>query len=472
MIRPITLKQASDFLGAQLFASAEQAEMAFGSVSSDTRAIKQGDLFVALRGEHFDGHDFLTNAVVAEAGALVVERHCPEVNVPQLVVADTTKSFGQLGLMVRKMLAAPLVALTGSCGKTSVKEMLAQVLSVKSGVHATQGNLNNHIGVPLTLLSISSESDPVVVEMGASGPGEIRYLTNIAQPNVALVNNVMAAHLEGFGSQAGVAFEKSRIFFGLEESGAAIINLDEPYAQGWLDELAEARPDLRLVTYSEHNDAADVYATHIELGADGCYGFDLLVRGQQVSVQLGVAGRQSINNALAAAACTHALGLSITDICKGLQAVKPVAGRVEPKQGLGGSLIVDDSYNANPGSVRAAASLLTDLSEEKVGWLVLGELGELGSEQDQELARLGKDIAVLGVKNLLTVGGNSATVGCGFSKQGQGVLSHHVATQTEAIEFIKKQLQENVAVLVKGSRSARMDLVVNAIAESTIGSNG
>jgi len=471
MIRPISLVQAGTFLAAELYASAEQAGAVFNSVGTDTRSIGLGDLFVALRGENFDGHDFSASAVAAGAGALVLERYCPELNVPQLVVADTTKALGQLGLMVRQMLMAPLVALTGSCGKTSVKEMLAQVLALKSAVHATRGNFNNHIGVPLTLLAMHSDVDPVVVEMGASGLGEISYLASIAQPNVALVNNVMAAHLSGFGSQAAVAFEKSRIYFGLKESGTAIINLDEPYAQGWLDELSVARPDLQVVTYSLMNKAADVCVTNIQLGTDGCYGFDLNVDKHAVTVRLGLAGRQNISNALAVTACAHALGLSLSDIREGLESVKPVAGRVEPKLGLHGSLIIDDSYNANPGSVRAAASLLADLQGEKVVWLVLGDLGELGKGQEQELDVLGRDIAELGVKNLLTVGVNSAAVELGFSRQGQGVVSHHVSEQSAAIEFIKRQLKEDVAVLVKGSRSSQMDLVVNAIAETATGSN-
>jgi len=472
MIRPISLAQAGTFLSAQLYASTEQAGAVFNSVSTDTRSIGLGDLFVALRGENFDGHEFSANAVAAGAGALVLERYCPELSVPQLVVADSTKALGQLGLMVRQMLVAPLVALTGSCGKTSVKEMLAQVLALKSAVHATRGNLNNHIGVPLTLLAMHSDVDPVVVEMGASGLGEISYLASIAQPNVALVNNVMAAHLSGFGSQTAVAFEKSRIYFGLKESGTAIINLDEPYAQGWLDELSSARPDLQVVTYSLMNKAADVCVTNIQLGAAGCYGFDLSLGERAVTVRLGLAGRQNISNALAVTACAHALGLSLGDIREGLESVKPVAGRVEPKLGLHGSLILDDSYNANPGSVRAAANLLADLQGEKVVWLVLGDLGELGEGQEQELDVLGRDIAELGVKHLLTVGVNSAAVERGFSRQGQGAVSRHVSEQSAAIEFIKTQLKEDVAVLVKGSRSSRMELVVNAIAETASGSNG
>jgi len=472
MIRPISLEQASAYLGAQLYASAEQAKATFSSVSTDTRAIASGDLFVALRGENFDGHDFITAAVAAGAGALLLERHNPELQVPQLVVGDSTLALGQLSLMVRQMLTAPLIALTGSCGKTSVKEMLVQVLVAKSGVHATLGNLNNHIGVPLTLLAMKSDVDPVVVEVGASGPGEISYLASITQPNIALVNNVMAAHLAGFGSQAAVAFEKSRIFHGLKKSGVAIINLDEPYAQGWLDELTLARPDVRIVTYSAMKKSADVSAKNIKLGAAGCYSFDLLVEGAEVSVQLGLAGRQNISNALAVTACGYSLGLTLTDVREGLQLVKPVAGRVEAKQGLHGSLIFDDSYNANPGSVRAAARLLVDLQAKQEVWLVLGDLAELGAGEEQELDALGQDVAALGVKNLLTVGVNSAAVERGFSRQGQDAFSRHVSEQSAAIEFIKTKLKDNVAVLVKGSRSARMDLIVNAIAVTAIGSNG
>jgi len=472
VIGSLSLTQISEFLGAELYAPEESAELAISAVSTDTRTIRAGDLFVALRGDNFDGHNFVGNAVAAGAGAVLLERYSSELSVPQVVVTDTTRALGQLALMVRSLLGAPLVALTGSCGKTSVKEMLTQVLSVRSSVHSTHGNLNNHIGVPLTLLAIRSATDPVVVEMGASGPGEIGYLASIAQPNVALVNNVMAAHLEGFGSQVGVAFEKSRIFFGLKESGAAVVNFDEPYAQGWLEELRTARPDLHVVTYSMTGKAANVYAENVKLGSAGCYEFTLSVEGRVMAVQLAVAGRQSVSNALAATACAHTLGLSLDEICKGLESVKPVAGRVEPKLGLSGALIIDDSYNANPGSVRAAANLLADLQVERPVWLVLGDLAELGANQEQELDQLGQDIAESGVKNLLTVGVNSAAVERGFSRQGQDVYGRHFPDQVTAIEFIKKQLKEHVAVLVKGSRSARMDLIVDAIAETATGSNG
>ena len=469
MIRPISLVDAAAFLAGELIINDGASDQCFDAVSTDTRAVNSGELFVALRGEAFDAHDFLSVAERAGALALVVERHVVEVGIPQIVVADTTVALGQLGLMVRGMFSGPLVALTGSCGKTSVKEMLASVLSQTAQVHATQGNFNNHIGVPLTLLDLSAGDERAVIEMGASGPGEIDYLAALAKPAVALVNNVMAAHLEGFGLEADVAFEKSRIFFRLAEAGVAIVNLDEPYAQGWLNELAEARPDVRVLTYARANTQADIYAEAEVLAESGCYQFDLIYQNRRSRVKLRLAGQQSISNALAVAACAQALNLPIDEIKAGLELVQPVKGRVEPKLGLAGSLVIDDSYNANPGSVRAAAALLADMQAqaETETWLVLGDLGELGANKEIELELLGRDIAAAGIKNLLTVGSNSAQIERGFSAA-KGTRGLHMQEQVQAIEYIKQQLKENVAVLVKGSRSARMEVVVNAITDTAI----
>ncbi len=468
MIAPISLAAATEYLNGQLMGEAVNAQAEFNSVSTDTRSVAAGELFVALKGENFNAHDYLASAVESGALALVVERYQASIKAVQIVVEDTTIALGLLGKMVREMFTGTLVALTGSCGKTSVKEMLANVLSQSFKVHATKGNFNNHIGVPLTLLDLSAEHDYAVIEMGASGRGEISYLVGLAQPHVALVNNIMAAHLEGFGSEADVAYEKSRIFYGLEKLGVAVINFDEPYAPGWIQELVDCDSSVSFLTYSSRSQKAFIYSSNEQLSDSCCYQFDLNISGEVLPIKLSLAGRQNISNALAVAACAHALQIDFSDIKAGLESVTPVMGRVEPKPGLNGSIIIDDSYNANPGSVRAAADLLCDMQAHgKEGVLVLGDLAELGDGQEKELTELGCDIADKGVTHLVTVGKNSSFIARGFSAAAKDeMLSVHKADHAAAIEYIRKQLKNNMAVLVKGSRSSKMEVVVNAITQT------
>jgi len=461
MIKPLRLSQIVDRLGGELhFGDAE-----FSRVSTDTRSIQPGDLFVALKGEHYDAHNFLSKARDLGSAALVVERLVPEVDCPQILVADTTLALGNIARLSRESFHGVLLAITGSCGKTTVKEMLTQIMSECGQTHATQGNLNNHIGVPLTLLELSANDAYAVIEMGASGLGEIEYLAQIAAPNVTLVNNVAAAHLEGFGSEDGVAQEKSSIYREAAKGGTAVINLDDKYAGQWLQQLSEQRTDLSLVTFSAKDSAADFYAKDAVIADNGCYSFTLCSGGRQVLIRLSMLGSQNIHNAMAAAACAFSAGASLQQISLGLEKAQAVSGRMRPFLGVDRSLLIDDSYNANPGSVLAAVDVLSDLKKQnRETTLVLGDMAELGTNAESILYDLGLAIQASSLLSLVTVGSVSAHVTRGFNTQKETHQSVvHFAEQGEAIDYLKRNITKKSVVLVKGSRSAHMEHVVRAL---------
>ena len=351
-------------------------------VSTDSRSLKSGDLFIALSGPNFDGNRFVAQAKAAGAVAAVVSELQP-VELPQLLVADTRIALGKLARLHRQAFEGPLVAITGSSGKTSVKEMLARVFEQRGPVLATRGNLNNDIGAPLTLLSLQSEHQYAVVELGASAGGEIAYTTALAQPDVAVLNNAGGAHLEGFGSLQGVVEAKGEIFDGLQDDGVAVVNLDDPNAGYWLDRL-EGR---KLRTFSLSSPMADLFASHLETADDGCCRFVLNSHDGQVQVALQVMGRHMVANALAAAAAANAVGFELEQIRCGLEAYRGVAGRLAPQPGVGGSRIIDDSYNANPDSVKAAIRVLASLTRQTL--VGAGQYGRAGSGRGRAARRVG-----------------------------------------------------------------------------------
>ncbi len=426
-------------------------------VSTDTRKIQSGDLFVALRGDNFNAHDFLSAAIDQGAQALVVEAANDAIDIPQVVVADTTKALSCIGQMVRRQFTGKLAAITGSSGKTTVKEMLASILRQMGKVHATRGNLNNHIGVPLTLMELADSDEYAVIEMGASGPNEIAYLTQLGEPQVALVNNAMAAHLEGFGSLEGVASAKGEIYQGLQPQGIAVLNADDNFFGQWKSGLRE---DVKALTFSVQK-AADFTASNIHGGEKGCSVFDLSSPAGECRIQLSLLGEQNVANALAAAACAYALSADLNAIKQGLQDLKAVAGRLQALDGKHQSLIINDSYNANPGSVKAAINTLMQLKTHKNHILALGDLGELGQGAESMLRDLGVYAKHAGLQKLITTGTNSRYVSEGF---GEG--SQHFEQQWDAIEQLQQQVDKNTVVLIKGSRSARMEVVVQALTQS------
>jgi len=427
------------------------ADVRYLRVVTDTRAIQPGDLFVALKGERFDAHDFVAEAASKGAiGALV--SHAVDAPIAQLVVPDTLLGLQQLAASWRADFDLPVIGVTGSNGKTTTKQLLAAVFAARGPVLATEGNLNNHIGVPLTLLKLRQEHRTAVIEMGASNPGEIALLAALAQPGVGIVTQAGDAHLEGFGSREGVAHAKGEMFTSLRD-GTAIINADDAYAGLW-KKLAGRN---RMVSFG--------FAAHAEVRAEDLLStpdgnrFTLLTPDGSATVNLPLPGRHNIANALAAAAAGYALGLSAGEIVLGLQQVERPKGRVVLHTLPNGARLIDDSYNANPTSLAAAMALLAKEPGQRV--LVLGDMAELGPTADALHARAGIEAKALGLDALLTLGPRSAHAAKSF-----GIGGKAFGTLEELIEALRAQLKGATTVLVKGSRSARMERVVAALLES------
>lgn len=417
--------------------------------SIDTRTLRPGAVFYALRGRRVDGHDMLAQAAQAGASAAVVERIMP-VELPQILVEDAAAALWRTAEYARAESGARIVGLTGSNGKTTVKEMLAAVLGRIAPTWWTQGNLNNELGVPLTLCRLDAEHRFAVIEMGANHHGEIRRLTGLVRPHVGLITNAGAAHLEGFGSLQGVAEAKGEIYETLPAEATAVINVDDAYAGYWLDRAAPRR----CVSFSLKG-PADVWAE--DVGADG--GFMLRVGDTSHWVNLPLPGRHNVMNALAAAAVATALGVDADRIGTGLEAVHPVPGRLCWSEGIRGARVLDDSYNANPGSLRVALEVLT--AGREAPWVVLGDMGELGDSAQQFHADAGAAIRAAGVVRLFTVGRNAAAAAEAFGEGAQ-----HFSDQEQLMEALRGAVTGTEAILVKGSRSMAMERVVAALRAS------
>ncbi|WP_036859274.1 UDP-N-acetylmuramoyl-tripeptide--D-alanyl-D-alanine ligase [Porticoccus hydrocarbonoclasticus] len=448
MIQPMTLTMAAQTFGGTLM----YPDCEFSAVSTDSRHIREGDVFVALRGERFDAHNFLPD-VATRASGMVVEYADRDINLPQWVVPDTTVALGQLALLNRRRFHGPVVAITGSSGKTTVKEMVAAILGECGSVLATKGNLNNQIGVPLTLLSLTAKHRFAVIEMGASGPSEISYLCSLAKPDVVLVNNVLPAHVSGFGSLERIASAKGEIYSGVCSEGTAVINLDESWAPQW-----RAATLARVVSYSLVNESADFRAKTMVSDPQGCYSFVLVTPVGEAAVQLAVSGRHNVANALAAAACAHAAGADLGAVAAGLNKVRAVPGRLHRQVLASGGTLIDDSYNANPGSVKAAVDTLMTIRGKQI--LVLGDMGELGDNEAALHGEVGRYAADRGVCHLLAVGPLSINTVREF---GEG--AEHLDSKEQLLERLKSLLDKDAVVLVKGSRFMAMDTVVKMITE-------
>lgn len=449
----MTLSEAARALGAELHGE----DVAFTAVNTDTRTLQQGDLFVALRGENFDGNTFVAEAAARGAVAALVSTPI-ESALPTLRVADTRLALGRLGAAWRARFAMPLVAVTGSNGKTTTKEMLAAILARRGPVLATQGNLNNDIGVPLTLLRLSGEHRCAVIEMGANHPGEIAYLSNLARPTVALITNAAMAHIGGFGSLDEIAQTKGGIYAGLDENGIGIVNADDTYAGYWRT-LLGAR---RCMTFGMSN-PADVYAIaeSVQCAVNDTAittSFHMHTPAGDASVALPLMGVHNVMNALAASAAALAAGATLADIKSGLEAMCAVKGRLQVKKGIHGTRIIDDTYNANPPSVQAAIAVLATVEGEKV--LVLGDMGELGDDALLFHEQVGTQARQAGIDRLYTTGELSAGALREFGANGR-----HCAGHDELIAALLADLVAGTTVLVKGSRFMRMERVVDALVE-------
>ena len=443
-------------LARELPAELMGADAQIQGVSSDSRRLAPGQLFVALKGPRFDGHDYLDAAAArGAAGALVSDR--PSDALPCLRVADTRRALGRVAALWRARARAKVVAVTGSNGKTTVKELLAAILRRHGPTLATEGNLNNDIGLPLTLCRLQ-DHDYAVVEMGANHPGEIHYLSTLAQPQVAILNNAGRAHLEGFGSVAGVARAKAEILDGLAAGGTFIYNADDPHAPLWR-RLAGERTAIGFGSSENAQVRSPAHALGLHWDEGGFHSeFPVITPQGSFQVRLALTGEHNRLNALAAIAAAQALGVPQETILAGLAEVKPVAGRLCPRMAPGGVRLVDDSYNANPDSVCSALEVLCQAPGRRL--LALGDLGELGEQSARLHAEIGERARARGVDLLFTCGRSSAATSRAFGSGGR-----HFPEHASLIEALRAELRPGDTLLVKGSRAARMEKVVEALME-------
>ncbi|WP_010489887.1 UDP-N-acetylmuramoyl-tripeptide--D-alanyl-D-alanine ligase [Pseudomonas sp. S9] len=451
MLKALRLSEIADALNARLIGE----DCAFAAVSTDSRSIKPGQLFIALSGPNFDGHDYLAQVSEKGAVAALVEREVANAPLSQLLVADTRRALGQLGALNRQAFGGPLVAVTGSSGKTTVKEMLASILREAfvehgSAVLATRGNLNNELGAPLTLLELGPEHKAAVIELGASGVGEIAYTVSLAQPQVAIITNAGTAHVGEFGGPEKIVEAKGEILQGLGDDGVAVLNRDDKAFDTW----AEKVKGKQLLSFSMGNSAADFFASEIGRDSRGCPNFHLHSEQGQARIQLNVLGEHNVGTALAAAAAASALSVPLVDIKTGLEALLPVKGRAVAQLTANGMRVIDDSYNANPASICAAIDILKGFSGRKV--LVLGDMGELGTWAEQSHRDVGK-YAKGKVDALFAVGPLMAYAVEEFASNGR-----HFADQASLIEALKAE-SNDTTILIKGSRSAAMENIVAAL---------
>ena len=444
---PLRLREAADYLDGEWSGD----DVAFTAVSTDTRQLPPSALFVALTGPNFDGHDFVAAARERGACAALVSRPVDD-PLPQLRVADTRLALGQLATMWRSRFRQPLIALTGSNGKTTLKEMIAAILRVRGPTLATEGNLNNDIGVPLTLLRLNGEHAYAVIEMGANHPGEIAYLTHLARPDVAIINNAGPCHLEGFGDLAGVARAKGEIFQGLDEGGVAIINRDDPYADYWLS-LNSRR---RILDFGLDSPAT-VYGQVLDATTNH---FRLTAAEGEIEIRLPVPGRHNICNALAAATAALTVGATLDQVRQGLESLRGVGGRMQRLPGRHGGAVIHDAYNANPASLAAALQAVG--AEPGRKWLVLGDMRELGPAANELHARSGQEARASGFERLYALGEHSRAAVMAFG--GGGEHFETVETLAATLDYALRNSGEPPLVLVKGSRGMRMERVVAALA--------
>ena len=431
------------------------ADAVIDTVVTDSRRVEPGALFVALKGEHADGHDFVVAAAASgAAGALVARR--VETVLPQVLVDDVLLALGDLASTVRAQRRARVVGITGSSGKTTIKGLLAAILARRGRTHVTAGNYNNEIGLPLTLLAMPADAEYAVLEMGAGKPGDIAYLAAIARPQVALVSNIAPAHLERLGSIDGVAGTKGALYEALPADGVAVINADDAYA-GFFAGLAGTRRVLRFGLGS----AVEVGAAELALAVDGSR-FRLMTPAGAAGVRLPLPGRHNVHNALAAAAAAIALDMPLADIVAGLETAGAVPGRLVRRAMAGGWTLIDDTYNANPGSVAAAIATLALAGGET--WLVLGDMAELGAGAEALHAAVGTQARAADISRLFSVGRLSRATSVAFGDAGA-----HFDDQAALIAALRDALRAGVTCLVKGSRSSGMERVVAALSGDAAG---
>ncbi|KAB7772486.1 UDP-N-acetylmuramoyl-tripeptide--D-alanyl-D-alanine ligase [Xanthomonas maliensis] len=491
------------------------------AVGNDSRTATTGSLYIALRGERFDGHDFVADAVAHGASGVLVERRLPELAVPQVVVDNSERALARIAAAMQRDRATRVIALTGSNGKTTVKALLSAILQEASrvegrSVYATPGNRNNEIGLPLAVIAAPDDADLAIYEMGAGKPGDIAYLTDIAPPQVSLVNNIASAHLERLGSLLGVAQTKGAIYAALPPGGVAVINADDAFG-AWFEQQLQATPGRRVVRYGLQA-SADLTARQLQVGVDGAR-FTLVCPQGEAAITLALPGRHNVLNALAAAGLALGAGIALSTIAAGLAQARPVGGRQIAHRLASGAVLVDDSYNANPGSLDAAIDTLAAAAGP--GWLVLGDMRELGAEAMALHAAAGQRARRAGLQRLYALGDLSAAAAQAFGEGGRVFATHaelaaalqadllEAGTQEPGLGSREQQQQQQqqqqasgntqedalihqsklqstsalsgpgsrvpgpapITLLVKGSRGSAMDRIVTALLASNEGAS-
>jgi UDP-N-acetylmuramoyl-tripeptide--D-alanyl-D-alanine ligase len=425
------------------------ADAQFDGVSTDSRNVSSNNLFVALRGERFDAHEFLNDVAAKGVAAVMVERVPEGLRMPAIVVPDTRVALGEIARYWRRQFSLPIIAVTGSNGKTTVKEMIAAILTAAFGADrqmATRGNLNNEIGVPQTLFRLNKEYQAAVIELGMNHPGEIATLAAIALPTVALVNNAQREHQEFMESVEAVAKENGAVINSLPADGTAVFPADDAYTPLWRSYAGQRK----VISFGLSNDA-DVTCSYVA----NDFGSDLSITAgtRKFSVRLGAAGVHNVRNALAATACTLAIGIPEDAVIRGLEAFAPVNGRLQRKTARVGALVIDDTYNANPDSVRAAIDVLSNAAAPRV--LVLGDMAEVGDQGPEFHQEVGKYARDRGVEHLLTLGNLSRHASSAF-----GAGARHFDDIGLINQAVDALVTKDATVLVKGSRSMKMERVV------------
>ncbi|MXP67182.1 UDP-N-acetylmuramoyl-tripeptide--D-alanyl-D-alanine ligase [Pantoea sp. Aalb] len=447
---PISLKTLSEISGGRLYGR----DLTIVNVTTDTRKFITGSLFVALIGKHFDAHAFVAEAVTKGASALLVNQLMPT-SIPQVVVSNMRIAFGQLGAWVRQQSKARVVALTGSSGKTSVKEMTSVILSQCGKTLCNIGNLNNDLGVPMTLLRLTKEHDYIVIELGANHKGEIAYTTNLVCPEAVLINNLSASHLEGFGSLANVAKGKGEIFNNLPIHGTAIINADSNDMTNWYSYLVNKKLwsfSLKPITNAEFSASDIVFKTTSTF-------FTLHTPRGNIDIKLPLPGRHNIANALAAAALSMSVDASLSNIQTGLQKLSPCPGRLFPIYLTTNKLVLDDSYNVNIGSMTAAIDVLSHMPGFRV--LVTGDMLELGCQSEALHIKIGELVKSAEIDYILSIGRFSHLIS---EKSNKG---KHFTNKNLLLEHLWIMICEykNITILIKGSRMAAMEQIVYGLQE-------
>ena len=423
------------------------------AASIDTRTLVPDDLYIAIKGDVFDGHDFINKAELAGASALLVANEASS-SLPQIRVEDTRLALAEMAGAWKEQANVKTIGITGSNGKTTVKEMIASILSINSSVLFTQGNLNNDIGVPLTLLKLNKQHEYAVIEMGANHAGEIKYSSHYVKPDVVVITNVGIAHIEGFGDLKGIAKAKGEIIQSLENDGVAVLNKEDDFYPLWL-ELAEQR---KVVSFGLEN-SADINAQNIIFSIkdnEFISQFNLVTATDSIKINLKLAGQHNVLNALAAVACCLQMNIGLQQIKQGLEKLMSVTGRLQPLVGDLGNLVIDDTYNANPNSLKVALDVL--ISCEGKHWVVLGALAEMGADSVSIHEELGELMKSMGVDRLFAVGSSAEHT---VNKFGEG--GSFFNSQQQLITALKQEMLGGEALLIKGSRSQKMENTVSAL---------